>query len=104
MAGAPYEARFLFPSGGVALFGLNAMNERKLILRMLRLGELLEGTGTDIWVAQPVPGKRKRRKAARALEPLPEREHDPRYSQVRYLPAPEWTAGHEMALTETEVA
>ena len=103
MAGAPYEARFLFPCGGVALFGINAMNERKLVLRMLRLGELLDGTGADVWVAQAVPGKRKRRRAARELPPLPEREPDPRYSQVRYVPAPEWTIAHEMALTE-EVA
>jgi hypothetical protein len=98
---APWAVQVTFEHGGVALFGLSARNVRKLEFRLDRLDRLDAIVGdlpVEEWDVHPVSGKPKRRAAAKALPPLPEREHDPRYSRQPYVSPPEWTIAHELAL------
>lgn len=98
---APWAARVTFEHGGVALFGLSARNIRKLEFRLDRLDAIVGGLPAEEWEVYPVPGKEKRRAAAKALPPLPERGFDPRYSRHPYVSPPEWTIAHELALEAT---
>src|ERR1700742_779279 len=88
---APYRVTLETSTGGIALFGVSARNDRKLGFALDRFSDILEVLPGELHV-DAVPGKRKRRAARRTLPPLPERELDPRYATTRYTPAPEWTA------------
>lgn len=102
---APYAVQVRLEHGGVAVLGSSARNERKLGFRLDRLEAIFAGLPAGEWYVRPVPGKRKRRAAARKLPQLPEREHDPRYSRRPGAAAPEWTIAHELALAaKAEVA